>query len=79
MTLGFEDRTGDTHGQMEMRFHGRLPRRLQRAVWLNHNGQQCRLRRGGTGWVPGQCLIRLRQLLNGWNGIRPRPQTENVL
>ena len=24
MTLGFEDRAGDMHDQMEMRFHGRL-------------------------------------------------------
>ena len=43
MTVGSEDRTGDTHGQMEMRFHGRLLRRPQRAVWLNRYGQQCRL------------------------------------
>ena len=34
MILGSEDRTGDTHGQMEMRFHGRLLRRPQRVVWL---------------------------------------------
>ena len=36
MTLGSEDRTGDTHGQMEMRFHGRLLRRPQRALWLKY-------------------------------------------
>ena len=41
MTLGFEVCTGDMHGQMETRFYGRI--RPQRAVWLNHYGQQCHL------------------------------------
>ena len=39
MTLDFEDRTGDKHGQMKMRFQCKLLCRPQRAVWFNHYRQ----------------------------------------